>query len=145
MFCNGEHFTRINTAILITQAHHSAHKGRAQPLQPAAAELRKERSCCALTLWVTRGSVTCQLPLSTPDLHSRTNSSKQELAKGLTSHQCLSCKHHWNHQTFWLAERTLGLHSRQRVSVVPFTRNLWDPIQFILQRPQNCLIPNSYI
>lgn len=56
MFCNGRHFTCINTPILIVQAHNSC-----------------------------------------------TKSSKQEPAKGLSSPQYLSRKHHWNHQTFWLA------------------------------------------
>lgn len=41
--------------------------------------------------------------------HSCTNSSKQEPAKGFSSPQYLSCKHHWNHQTFWLVRVTSAL------------------------------------
>lgn len=61
-------------------------------------------------------------PLSSPDLHSHTNSSEQECAKGLTSHRHSSRKHHWNHQTLWSAE-----------------------LQFILQGPQNCLTPDKFL
>ena len=107
MFCNGRHFTCINTSLLIMAAHHSAHKGRARPMQPASTKLRKE------LLHADPGPVTrahraagdvrqqhqLAAPLSTPELYSRTDTSEQELAKGLTSHQHLPSKHPWNHQT----------------------------------------------
>lgn len=78
-FCNGRHFTRIDTSISITQTHHSTCKGKAQELHTGAASAAMHSTCggcdgaaaasCPLSTWgFTRAQLQpiCQRPHFSP-------------------------------------------------------------------------------